>query len=295
MGPSTCGAGCYGDYAVHMVKHYTTPLPNGEISFWLYTDTYFGCTMQVYLNGGSILLGTFESPGRTWTYYQVNYEFDISDVLFYFLDIPNSNKILIDDIRIRSTCHTPTPLPTPTPVCTAPFTSVFTDDFEKTLGRWIVKEQGGTSYGLDNRIKYSGDWSFAAGPSGCHENCYGNNSVTLTKLFPIPKNYVSIGFWLYSDGLVGSYTQVLTYGTETGTTLLGTFQPGPTWTYYEVDHREKISEVRFYFVDVTDINKVHLDLVSITTEACSLLPSLFVQNYNHPVTPGDIFRFFRLK
>jgi len=78
---------------------------------------------------------------------------------------------------------------------------------------------------------------------------------------------------------VGSYTQVITYGTEIGTTLLGTFQPGPGWTYCEVDQSSEINEIRFYFVDVTDINRIFIDGIEIYTESCASVPSLFVQNY----------------
>lgn len=87
-----------------------------------------------------------------------------------------------------------------------------------------------------------------------------------------------IGFRLYSEGLVGSVTQVLTYGTEIGTTLLGTFQPGPTWTYYEVEQAAEINELRFYFVDVTDINRIFLDEVIIYTETCAKGPIFFAEN-----------------
>jgi hypothetical protein len=233
--------------------------------------------MQVYINGGSTLLGTFESPGRIWTYYQVNHPSTVNDVLFYFLDIPNSNRIYIDDIRIRATCHTPTPLPSPTPVCPDPKTWRFLDGFEAGLGTWIVQSQGLTNYGITSVNRHSGVQSFVAGPSNCHEHCYGNNSVTLSRVFPKPLSYIRLGFWLYTDGLVGSYTQVISYSTEIGSTLLGTFQPGPSWTYYEVEHAAEINELRFYFVDVTDINRVFLDDVDMYTETCASVPSFFVQ------------------
>jgi hypothetical protein len=230
------------------------------------------------VNGGSTLLGTCEPVGRTWTYFNFSYPYDVDDVLFYFVDLPNSNSVFIDDIKISGTCHTPTPVPSPTPVCPSPSPVYFADSFESGFGSWSVRSEGGVTYGITGDAQ-DGASAFKINRSSCPFDCYGNTSATITKMFTNPLSRATISFWSKTEMSIGSYIQVIIYDTEAGTKRILTVPPrGSGWEYHEVEYIGRIYEVRIFFVDITSTNAAFIDNIVIDGETCSSTLMLLASN-----------------
>ncbi|OGL46410.1 MAG: hypothetical protein A2161_09845 [Candidatus Schekmanbacteria bacterium RBG_13_48_7] len=283
IGPSGCPVGCYWDQMIRMHHKFAEKYPNGRISFWIKSLNHFGGKIHVFLNT-SVYIGEW-TPCDEWSFIEFHYYDEITDIDFFFIDIPESNAVFIDKIQLTSDCHG---LATPTPTLPCGFISFSSDpeDFEAGLTDWDFKTEGAVPYSINTGYAHDGSHSFRVGPSSCSRCCYGSYSMTLIKKFPGSREGAKVSFWLKNSFHIGGITQVFGYHPSYGTFLMGTCLPSTSWTYYSFIYLGPIDEIRFYFVDVTDLNNIYLDSVDILTGECTSYSKVPVGNTSLEIILG---------
>jgi hypothetical protein len=89
------------------------------------------------------------------------------------------------------------------------------------------------------------------------------------KPFTGTKKGIRVSFWLKNSFHTGGITQVFAFHPSHGATLLGSCPPHTPWKYYSFQNLGEFNELRFYFVDITDLNTLYLDSIELYTGECT--------------------------